>query len=247
LDPNKFLLEEIYSFSFAKNTPFFTLIVQWVFSFSRTTFSFHFLPSFLFRSCFIFASRCIWTSGLCLYSSKKLFKKKVRMVLEKRKVHAKKWYKRSLFRLRLRLLHAMLDVILIVCLVIFAVAWLVSNDWDCFMSLWKNHALFLFCGSIYLVFSFDALFGLTWRMLTTCLTQTSRHKTLWSFSFWLLMSFYASLNDVLSLCMIMAIFALLVGHSQSFASPHFVLSMSSAHASNSQKPSYSNVSTIHTY
>jgi hypothetical protein len=31
-------------FSFAKNTPFFTLIVQQVFSFSRTTFSFHFSP-----------------------------------------------------------------------------------------------------------------------------------------------------------------------------------------------------------
>jgi hypothetical protein len=47
------------------------------------------------------------------------------------------------------------------------------------------------------------------------------------------MPFYASLNDVLSLCMIMAVFALLVGRSQSFASPHFVLSMSSARASNS--------------
>jgi hypothetical protein len=33
-----------------------------------------------------------------------------------------------LFRLRLRLFHVMLDVILIVCLVIFSVAWLVSND-----------------------------------------------------------------------------------------------------------------------
>jgi hypothetical protein len=75
-----------------------------------------------------------------------------------------------LFRLWPRLLHAMLDVVLIVCLVIFAVAWLVSNDWDYLMSLWKNHALFLLCGSIYLVFSFDALFGLTWRMLTTCFT-----------------------------------------------------------------------------
>jgi hypothetical protein len=30
----------------------------------------------------------------------------------------------------------------------------------------KNHALFLLFGSINLVFSFDALFGLTWRMLT---------------------------------------------------------------------------------
>jgi hypothetical protein len=61
------------------------------------------------------------------------------------------------------------------------------------------------------------------------------------------MPFYASLNDDLSLCMIMAVIALLVGRSQSFASPHFVLSMSFTHASNSQKPSYSNVSTIHTY
>jgi hypothetical protein len=59
--------------------------------------------------------------------------------------------------------------------------------------------------------------------------------------------FYASLNDVLSLCMIMAVIALLVGRSQSFASPHFVLSMSSTRAFNSQKPSYSNVSTINSY
>jgi hypothetical protein len=65
--------------------------------------------------------------------------------------------------------------------------------------------------------------------------------------FLLLMPFYASLNDVLSLCMIMAVIALLVGRSQSFANPHFVLTMSSTRASNSQKPSYSNVSTIHTY
>jgi hypothetical protein len=55
--------------------------------------------------------------------------KKVWMVLEKRKnFHAKSGTKRSLFRLWLRLLRTMLDVILIVCLVVFAVAWLVSND-----------------------------------------------------------------------------------------------------------------------
>jgi hypothetical protein len=48
-----------------------------------------------------------------------------------------------LFRLRLRLLHAMVDVILIVCLVIFAVAWLVSNDWDCLMILWKKSCVVL--------------------------------------------------------------------------------------------------------
>jgi hypothetical protein len=49
--------------------------------------------------------------------------KKVRMVLEKRKRFMQKsGTKRSLFRLRLKLFHVMLDVVLIVCLVIFAVA-----------------------------------------------------------------------------------------------------------------------------
>jgi hypothetical protein len=53
----------------------------------------------------------------------KSYFKKVRMVLEKRKSFIQKsGTKRSLFRLRLRLFHAMLDVVLIVCLVIFAVA-----------------------------------------------------------------------------------------------------------------------------
>jgi hypothetical protein len=73
LDPNKFLLEENYSFLFAKNTPFFTLIVQRVFSFSRTAFSFRFLASFFSRSCFIFASRYILSTCLCWYSLKELF------------------------------------------------------------------------------------------------------------------------------------------------------------------------------
>jgi hypothetical protein len=45
------------------------------------------------------------------------------MVLEKRKSFMQKsGTKRSLLRLRLRLLHAMLDVVLIACLVIFDVA-----------------------------------------------------------------------------------------------------------------------------
>jgi hypothetical protein len=64
-------------------------------------------------------------------------------------------------------------------------------------------------------FLLDALFGLTWRMLR------------------LVMPLYAYFNDVLSLCMIMAVIALLVGRSQSFASLRFVLSMSSTRASNS--------------
>ena len=48
--------------------------------------------------------------------------------------------------------------------------------------------------------------------------QTSHLKPLWSFSFWLVISLYALINNVLSLCMIMAIIALLVGRFQSFAS-----------------------------
>jgi sensor histidine kinase YesM len=61
--------------------------------------------------------------------------KKVWMVLEKKKSFMQKsGTKRSLFRLWLRLFHAMLDIVLIVCLVVFSVARLVSNDWDCLMS-----------------------------------------------------------------------------------------------------------------
>jgi hypothetical protein len=49
--------------------------------------------------------------------------KKVGMVLEKRKSFMQKsGTKKSLFRLRLRLFHVILDVILIVCLVIFVMA-----------------------------------------------------------------------------------------------------------------------------
>jgi hypothetical protein len=126
-------------FFIAKNTLVFTLIVQRVFSFFATAFSFRFSPWFFFRSCYIFASRCIWTSGLCWFSSKELSQKGLNGVRKEKKFHAKRGTKRSLFRLRLRLLHVVLDVILIVCLVIFVVAWLVSNDWDCLMSLWKKN------------------------------------------------------------------------------------------------------------
>jgi hypothetical protein len=102
------------------------------------------------------------------------------------------------------------------------------------MSLWKNHALFLLYESIYLVFSLMLYLGRLGACLQHVWLKQTRYKPLWSFGFWLVMPFYASLNDVLSLCMIMAVIALLVGQSQSFASPHFVLSMSSTRASNSQ-------------
>jgi hypothetical protein len=105
-------------FFIAKNTIVFTLFVQRVFSFSRTAFSFRFLPWFLFGPCYIFASRCIWTTGLCWYSSKDLFQKGLNGVGKEKKFHAKSGTKRSLFRLWLRLFHAVLDIIFIVCLVV---------------------------------------------------------------------------------------------------------------------------------
>jgi hypothetical protein len=136
-------------------------------------------------------------------------------VLEKRKkFHAYSGTNGSLFRLCLRLLHVMLDVILIVWLVVFSVAWLGSNDWDCLMCLWKNHALFLLYGSILLWFS-PLMLYLDW--LGACLhhvwLQISRLKPLWSFDFWLVIPLYALVNNVLSLCMIMAVIALLVDRS----------------------------------
>jgi hypothetical protein len=53
---------------------------------------------------------------------KSCFKKGSNGVGKEKKFIQKSGTKRSLFRLRLRLLHAMLDVILILCLVIFSVA-----------------------------------------------------------------------------------------------------------------------------
>jgi hypothetical protein len=144
------------------------------------------------------------------------------MMLEKRKkFHDYSGTNGSLFRMWLRLLHVMLDVILIVWLVVFVVAWLVSNDWDWLMCLWKSHVLFLLHGSILLWFS-PLMLYLGW--LGTCLhhvwLQISCHKPLWSFGFWLVVPLYALVNNVLSLCMIMAVIALLVGRFQSFASLH---------------------------
>jgi hypothetical protein len=108
-----------------------------------------------------------------------LFQKGLNGVGKEKKFHAESGIKRSLFRLRLRLFLVMLDVILIVCLVVFAVAWLVSNNWDCLMSLWKNHVLFLLFGSINLVFSL--ILYLDWHV--ACLQYVwllqSRHKPLW--------------------------------------------------------------------
>ena len=79
----------------------------------------------------------------------------------------------------------------------------------------------LFPSSIKLWYS-PLMFQLGW--LDACLyhvmTTNSVALPLWSFSFWLVISLYALINNALSLCMIMAIIALLVGRFQFFASLH---------------------------
>jgi hypothetical protein len=120
------------------------------------------------------------------------------------------------------------------CYCMTCLKWLILHN----EPLKKSCVVFIIWEHVIVVFSFDALFGLTCRMLTTCLTLTSRHKPLWSFGFWLVIPLYASVNNVLSLCMIMAVIALLVGRSQSFASLHFVLRGNTSRASNFQKPSF---------
>jgi hypothetical protein len=57
--PTNFFWRRCTLFFIAKNTLFFTLIVQWVLSFFSTAFSFCFSPWFFFRSCYFFVSRCI--------------------------------------------------------------------------------------------------------------------------------------------------------------------------------------------
>jgi hypothetical protein len=53
---------------------------------------------------------------------KRVVSKRFEWCWKRKKFHAKSGTKGSLFRLRLRILHVMLDVVLIVCLVVFAVA-----------------------------------------------------------------------------------------------------------------------------
>jgi hypothetical protein len=57
-----------------------------------------------------------------LFSSKELSQEGLNGVEKEKKFHEKSGKKRSLFRLRLRLFHAMIDIVLIVCLVVFVVA-----------------------------------------------------------------------------------------------------------------------------
>jgi hypothetical protein len=205
-----FFLERLY-FSFQFCLVLFAAINGWTPTnfFWRSCLAFHlprtlrFLPlSFSFRFlelrlAFVFCLDFCSDAVISLYQSvfwplvhvgfhQKSCFKKVWMVLEKRKSFIQKTgTKRNLCRLWLRLLHVVLDVELIVCLVV-TVAWLVSNNWDCLMSLWKNHALFLLFGSINLVFSLMLYLG--W--LGACLHMFDSYKVAISlydhlvFDFW---------------------------------------------------------------
>jgi hypothetical protein len=59
---------------------------------------------------------------MLVFISKEFFQKGSIGVGKEKKFHANSGTNGSLFRLWLRLLHVMLDVVLIVCLVVFAVA-----------------------------------------------------------------------------------------------------------------------------
>jgi hypothetical protein len=94
--PTNFFWRSCLAFHLPRTLRFSLLLFQRVFSFSATAFSFHFSPWFVFRSCYIFTSRCILTSGPCWYSSKESFKKGSNGVGKEKKLYAKKWYKKEL-------------------------------------------------------------------------------------------------------------------------------------------------------
>ena len=106
---------------------------------------------------------------------------------------------------------------------------------------------FHFAKHIIVVFSFDALLGWLDACLYHVLTTYQSPKPLWSFSFWLVISLYALINNVLSLCMILAIIALLVGRFQSFASLHLYWVWALLMHPTTKNQSLPIVSTIPTY
>jgi hypothetical protein len=50
----------------------------------------------VFRSYYIFSSRCIFASGLYWFLSKEVFIKSLNGVGKEKKLYAKKWYKKEL-------------------------------------------------------------------------------------------------------------------------------------------------------
>jgi hypothetical protein len=96
LDHIMFILERaMVRFSLPRKLYFSLLSFNECSLFLLLRLAFVFCLDFLFRSCYIFASRCIWTSGLCWFSSKELFRKGLNGVGKEKKFQAKKWYKKE--------------------------------------------------------------------------------------------------------------------------------------------------------
>jgi hypothetical protein len=164
--PTNFFWRRHTLFFIAKNTLVFTLIVQRVFSFSRTAFSFHFSPWFFSDLVISLYQGAFRPLVYVVFHQKSCFKK-VWMVLEKRKkFHDYSGTNGSLFRLWLRLFacHACcyFDSMLssfycsMTCLKWLRLLNVPLKESCVFFVIWEH---------VIVVFSFDALFGLTWRML----------------------------------------------------------------------------------
>ena len=140
----------------------------------------------------------------------------------------------SLLRLWLRLWNVMLDVIFMLWSVFIGVTWLVSNNRECLMCHWKKSCVVFIIPKHNLWYTpLNVSFGLTWHMLTPCYDIKQVTSSLFNHLVFDFNIIYALIINVLSLCIIMAVIALLVGRSQSLASLHPILSMSSTRASNS--------------
>jgi hypothetical protein len=83
-------------FSFAKNTLFFTLIVQRVLSFSRTAFSFVYCLDFCSDLVISLHQGVFRPLVYDWFSSKELSQKRFEWCWKREKVSCKKWYKKEL-------------------------------------------------------------------------------------------------------------------------------------------------------
>jgi hypothetical protein len=91
LDHIMFVLErDALHFSFAKNTLVFTLIVQRVFSFSRTAFSFHFFAMIYVQILFYLCIKVYLDHSSMLVFIKRVFSKRFEWCWKREKVSCKK-------------------------------------------------------------------------------------------------------------------------------------------------------------
>ena len=94
--PTNFFWRRFTCFPFAKNTPFFTLIVQRVFSFSRTAFSFHFFCLNLCSDLLYLCIKVYFDLWSMLVFIKRVVLKRFEWCWKREKMYAKKWYKKEL-------------------------------------------------------------------------------------------------------------------------------------------------------